>query len=72
MRKQIAQKLFDWIKETGPCPSGDAYSQVRIDEVYDFLGGYTALPFSFDQEEMAFIQEHGSLVGDEVERLLTD
>ena len=72
MKKQIAQKLFDWIKEPGPPLCGDAYDQERIDGVYDLLKGHPYIDVNLTPEETAFLQEHGSLVDDEIERLLTN
>lgn len=52
MVNQIAQQLFDWIKEVGPT-NGDAYDQTRIDEVDDFLSGHSPCPVSMAPGEEA-------------------
>ena len=70
MKSQIAQKLFDWVKEAGPTANGDAYNQERIDEVDDFLGGHVGSPVPLTDAEAAFCEEHGDLVSDEMERFL--
>ena len=53
----IAQKFFDYIKEGGPCESGDRYQQIRIDEVDDAIQGYTESPVSLTEEEAAWLEE---------------
>lgn len=70
MKEQIAQKLFDWVKETGPGTNGDAYDQERIDEVDDFLGGHLGSPVPLTGAESAFCEEHGTLVSGELDRLM--
>jgi hypothetical protein len=58
MVKQIAQQLFDWIKEAGPT-NGDAFDQDRNDEVSGFLfpgtesRGPCPIPLSPGEEALA-------------------
>ena len=64
----IAQKFFGYIKEGGPCESGDRYQQIRIDEVDDAIQGYTESPVSLTEEEAAWLEELGDF--DEIEEVL--
>jgi len=51
----IAQKFFDYIKEGGPCESGDRYQQIRIDEIDDTIQGYIESPVSLTEEEQEYL-----------------
>lgn len=53
----IALKLFNYIKEAGPCTSGDAYQQVLIDEVWDAIEGYVPLPVTLTPEEQEYFDD---------------
>jgi hypothetical protein len=69
MVKQIAQQLFDWIKEAGPT-GGDAFDQERIDEVDSYLYGTGECPVSLSPEEDAVVLEHRDAVGAAIEELM--
>ena len=64
----IALKFFNYIKEAGPCESGDLYRQDLIDEVWDAIGGFVPLPVTLTPEEqeyfddLANFDELGSLI----------
>ena len=68
MVNQIALKFFNYIKEAGPCESGDLYRQDLIDEVWDAIGGFVPLPVTLTPEEqeyfddLANFDELGSLI----------
>lgn len=51
----IAQKFFGYIKEGGPCESGDRYRQIRIDEVWDTVEGHIDSPVSLTEEEQEYL-----------------
>ena len=53
----IALKFFNYIKEAGPCESGDLYRQVLIDEVWDAIEGYVPLPIALTPEEQEYFDE---------------
>ena len=57
MVNQIALKFFNYIKEAGPCESGDLYRQDLIDEVWDAIGGYVSLPIALTPEEQDYLDE---------------
>ena len=69
MVKQIAQSLFDWINEAGPV-DGDAFSQVRLDGVADFLNGAAPSPVPLTDEELGFTSGHRAEIDDEIQRLI--
>jgi hypothetical protein len=51
----IAQKFFGYIKEGGPCESGDRYQQIRLDEIDDTIQGYIESPVSLTEEEQEYL-----------------
>jgi len=69
MVNQIAQQLFDWIKEAGPT-GGDAYDQERLDEVDDFLSGHVLCPVSLSLEELDFAITNSDAISEEVGLLM--
>jgi len=69
MIKQIAQQLFDWIKEAGPT-GGDAYDQERLDEVDDFLCGRVLCPVPLSLEELDFAIANSDAISEEVGLLM--
>ncbi len=75
MVKQIAQQLFDWIKEAGPT-NGDAYDQERIDEVDSFLfagtEGRGACPIALAPGEEALAIAHCDEVGEALYGLMDE
>ena len=71
MVKQIAKGLFDWIKEIGPT-NGDAYDQVRCDEVDDFLNGHSPSPIPLTPGEEAFVITHVDDVNEAIEQLMDE
>jgi len=64
----IAQKFFGYIKEGGPCESGDRYQQIRIDEIDDTIQGYIESPVSLTEEEQEYLD--GLVNFDEIEETL--
>ena len=70
----IALKFFDYIKAAGPCPSGDAYSQERIDEVWDSIGGFIPLPVTLTPEEQAYFDGLANFdeLGETIEGLMDE
>ena len=68
----IAQKLLNWIKETGPTLSGDAYNQERIDEVDDFLSGHSPCPASMDPSEEAFALTNSDAISEAIWELMNE
>jgi len=71
MINQIAQQLFDWIKEIGPT-NGDAYDQERCDFVCDFLAGYSPPPVVMAPGEEALAIANSEAVHEELERLMDE
>jgi hypothetical protein len=69
MVKQIAQQLFDWIKEIG-ATGGDAYDQERLDEVDDFLRGQVLCPVPLSLEELDFAIANSDAISEEVGLLM--
>ena len=69
MVKQIAQQLFDWIKEIG-ATGGDAYDQERLDEVDDFLRGRVLCPVPLSLEELDFAITNSDAISEEVGLLM--
>ncbi len=73
MVKQIAQQLFDWIKETGPT-GGDAFDQERLDEVDSFLFGGTegrgVCPIALSPGEEALAVAHSDMIAAALEVLM--
>jgi hypothetical protein len=69
----IALKFFNYIKEAGPCESGDLYKQVLIDEVWDAIEGYVPLPVTLTPEEQEYFDDLDNFdeLGDLVEGYLT-
>jgi hypothetical protein len=68
MVNSIALKFFNYIKDAGPCESGDAYQQELIDEVWDSIGGYVPFPIVLTPEEQAYFDNLDNF--DELEALL--
>jgi hypothetical protein len=66
----IAQKLLNWIKETGPTLSGDAYNQERIDEVDDFLSGHAPCPASLAPGEEALAVANSDAISEAIWELM--
>ena len=71
MINQIAQQLFDRIKEIGPT-NGDAYDQERCDFVCDFLAGYSPPPVVMAPGEEALAIANSEAVHEELERLMDE
>ncbi len=72
MVNQIAQQLFDWIKETSPTEYGDAYDQERCDYVCDFLAGYSPPPVVMAPGEEALAIANSEALHEELERLMDE
>lgn len=68
MVNAIALKFFNYIKDAGPCESGDAYRQGLIDEVWDSIDGYVPLPVTLTPEEQVYFDDLANF--DELEALI--
>ena len=65
----IALKFLNYIKAGGPCDSGDAYQQIRIDSVWDTISGYIEIDAGLTAEEKEYIAELDNF--DELEAAIT-
>ena len=68
MVNSIALKFFNYIKDAGPCESGDRYRQDLIDEVWDAIGGYISMPIPLTEEEQEYLDNLDNF--DELEALI--